>query len=388
MIRRGWFASLWMSLAMSASIHAAALAQTGTAVPLYQFTDGADGGEPVGGVVMDSSGTLYGETSAGGAAPCTSKAGQPSGGCGTVYSFSPTAGLKVLATFTGPNGAYGMNTLTLVGSTLYGTTQNGGTNDDGVIFSVHTDGSDFTILHQFSGPDGQYPASILRKGNGNILYGITENGGSNGDGVLYSITPSGTYNIIHEFAGGTKDGRIPFTLLISSSGIIVGSTESGGEQKGQCSYGGCGTIFTYTPSTKQYSVAYDFNGTSALGGIIGSLGPNSTVYGNGYGSPYSLNSETGLVDIGSFADTNVDHYSGPLLAPSGALIGVLGSGQISPGILYSAANGVTTTLYYFDTGFGGDPLSQPILLPSGNLIGTNVTGGLCGNCGAIWEYTP
>jgi uncharacterized repeat protein (TIGR03803 family) len=163
---------------------------------LYEFTGGADGAGPIGGVVQDSTGVLYGETSTGGAAGCTSKAGQPSGGCGTVYSFSSTAGLKVLASFTGANGAYGEATLTLVGTTLYGTTNNGGASDDGVVFSVQTNGTGFTLLHQFSGADGKNPTGILRQGAGGVLYGITEYGGAHNDGVLFSLKTNGTYAVL------------------------------------------------------------------------------------------------------------------------------------------------------------------------------------------------
>jgi uncharacterized repeat protein (TIGR03803 family) len=298
----GVFSSVMVSLAA----HAQTL--------LYEFTGGADGAGPIGGVVQDSTGTLYGETSMGGAAGCTSKAGQPSGGCGTVYSFNTTAGLKVLASFTGANGAYGEATLTLVGTTLYGTTNNGGASDDGVVFSVQTDGTGFTLLHQFSGADGKNPTGILRQGAGGVLYGITEYGGTHNDGVLFSLKPSGTFSVLHDFAGGTKDGETPTTLLISSSGTLVGSSEQGGNQSRICDIGGCGTIFEYVPSSKIYSVAYKFVAGNGVGGFIGSIGPGPTVYGND-GAPFALSLATGLVQYAEFPGYASGGWaSGPLLA--------------------------------------------------------------------------
>jgi uncharacterized repeat protein (TIGR03803 family) len=382
---------LAIGLAIFTVIAPAAHAQ-GTAAPIYEFTGGADGGDPIGGVVQDASGTFYGETSVGGGVACTSKAGQPSGGCGTVYSFNSKTGVKVLASFSGPNGAYGLNTLTLSGSTLYGNTLNGGANDDGVVFSVKTDGTSFTILHQFSGTDGQSPGGIIRMGSGGILYGIAEFGGAHNYGVLFSIKPDGTYTVLHNFAGGSKDGSYPYTLLISSTGTLVGSTENGGKRGPFCPQQ-CGTIFQYIPSTGAYSVPYLFNGETssggALGGVIGSIGPGPTVYGNGYGSPYSVSEATGLVDIGYFQVSEPAYTSGPLLTKSGSLIGVVGEGNpLSFGTLYSAANNTVTTLYNFLGSFGYNPLAQPIVLPSGNIIGTASLGGLCADCGAIWQYTP
>ncbi len=379
-----------LSIALAAFIGSTALpagAQTGTLTQLYAFTGGADGSEPFGGVAQDSAGTLYGETEFGGAVTCTSKAGHPSGGCGTVYSFSPTAGLKVLASFSGPNGAYGMSTPTLVGSTLYGTTNNGGASDDGVIFSVNTNGTGFTLLHQFSGPDGETPTSILREGPGGILYGITEAGGTHGDGVLFSIKPNGTYTVLHNFAGGTADAEQPTTLLISTSGTLVGSSIQGGLTKAACEAGGCGTIFEYVPSTGAYSVPYKFNGKGIFGGYIGSIGPGPTVYGTTEGLLYSVSLATGFMNVGTFYDYDTGGYgSGPLLEPNGTLVGVLANGPQTQGTLYSASNDTTTELAGL-----GEPIAQPILLKSGALIGTELLTSVsepCVTCGGIWEWTP
>ena len=62
---------------------------SGQETVLYTFTGGADGGYPYAGVVVDSSGNLYGTTYGGGLANCT-------GGCGVVYEVSPAGQEKVL----------------------------------------------------------------------------------------------------------------------------------------------------------------------------------------------------------------------------------------------------------------------------------------------------
>ncbi|MGO9307352.1 MAG: choice-of-anchor tandem repeat GloVer-containing protein [Candidatus Korobacteraceae bacterium] len=54
-----------------------------TFTQLYAFTDGSDGAYPVGGVVLDDSGNIYGTTYGGGTHQCGSV------GCGTVWEITP-----------------------------------------------------------------------------------------------------------------------------------------------------------------------------------------------------------------------------------------------------------------------------------------------------------
>ncbi len=362
-----------------------ARAQTGTLSTLYSFTGGADGEGAVGGVVADAAGTLYGETDQGGSAACTSHYQPPRYGCGTVYAFNQTMGLKVLATFTGANGAHGNTTLTLVGSTLYGATTAGGTSDDGVVFSVNTDGSNFTVLHQFIGTDGKYPVGTLRVGQNGVVYGLTEYGGTRNYGVLYSVTPGGAFSVLHDFLGG-KDGRDPGSLLISPKGVLVGSTFQGGPPNSSCGNAGCGTIFVYAPQTGSFQPVYEFDSSNGFGGAIGALGPGPTVYGADVAAPFSVTLQSGTKNIGYFPSGDGVIASGPLLSPKGKLVGVTGDG-IGSGTLYSASGNLVTNLAYFGDD-GTDPLAQPILRPGGVIIGTASQNGLCPYCGTIWQYTP
>src|SRR6266446_273246 len=165
--------------------------------PLYDFTSpvsngqfltNADGEQPGGGVVL-SGGTLYGTAYGGGA-----------NGVGTVYSLSTNGDdFTVLHTFakttfdptygmTNPDGAYLQAGLAGSGNTLYGTVLNGGSQGRGTVFSVNTDGSGFKVLHTFlaNGQDGQHPwGSLLLAGQ--TLYGTTIGGGTNGRGTVFSI---------------------------------------------------------------------------------------------------------------------------------------------------------------------------------------------------------
>jgi uncharacterized repeat protein (TIGR03803 family) len=163
---------------------------------LHIFPSNAnDGSLPLGGLILDTSGNLYGTTLQGGGNGC----GEGTG-CGTVYKLTPTAkGWKetVLYNFANPkNGAGPSSSLTfdafgnLWGTAGGGTGQcNGGC---GVVFKM-TPASDgkwtYSVVHQFTGNDGAYPnASVVFDGKGN-LYGTTTLGGAGGYGVVFEITP-------------------------------------------------------------------------------------------------------------------------------------------------------------------------------------------------------
>lgn len=102
---------------------------------LYSFTDGADGAQPIGGVVIDSGGVLYSTAEFGGNPSCNA-------GCGTVISLTPPASAgedwttALVYAFTGgDDGANPQGTLALsTKGVLYGTASLGGPGGDGTVF--------------------------------------------------------------------------------------------------------------------------------------------------------------------------------------------------------------------------------------------------------------
>ena len=62
----------------------------------------------------------------------------------------------------------------------------GGSHNKGTIFKLNTNG-DLTVLHEFSGTDGEYPESVLPM-NG-ALYGVTNQGGTYNLGVVFKLIP-------------------------------------------------------------------------------------------------------------------------------------------------------------------------------------------------------
>jgi uncharacterized repeat protein (TIGR03803 family) len=112
-----------------------------TEAVLHSFTLGADGGNPAAGVIFDAKGNLYGVTLVGGNYSCNEGFND---GCGVVFKLAPPTlpgkpwKETVLHSFTGgPDGMEPNGTLFFgKGGLLYGTTENGGTFNDGTVFSV------------------------------------------------------------------------------------------------------------------------------------------------------------------------------------------------------------------------------------------------------------
>jgi len=138
---------------------------------------------------MDSSGSLYGTTSGGGA--FTSQCS-----CGTVFKITPGSNGKwketILHSFTLGAGGEGPSAGVVMDNAgnLYGTTSAGGSSCGcGLIYKL-APGSNgkwtYTVLHRFTGADGAGPnANLILDSNGN-LYGTTTTGGA---GVAFELTP-------------------------------------------------------------------------------------------------------------------------------------------------------------------------------------------------------
>lgn len=208
---------------------------------LYSFAGGADGGSPMGDLVRDAAGNLYGTTSSGGT-PCD---------CGTVFKLDPSGSETVLYQFTQvPDGSAPMGTL--VGDSqgnLYGTTLYGGIPRSspaicfgfgcGVVFKLNSNG-DETVLYRFAARpgDGMLPGPNLLLDSSGNLYGVTFAGGSNrsgivayGMGTIFKLDPAGhetiLYNFKGKFAGG--DGNGPEAGLVrDAAGNFYGMTANGG----------------------------------------------------------------------------------------------------------------------------------------------------------------
>jgi len=190
---------------------------------LHKFGGEPDDGRGPQGSLTLSGSTLYGMTLYGG-----------SNNCGVIFKIDTDgSNYTVLHKFVGGNndGRNTLGNLTLSGSTLYGMTMYGGNSDEGVIFKMETDGSGYTNLHEFSGGsnDGNWPYGSLTL-YGSILCGMAYYGGNDNFGVIFKIDTDGNnYTLLHEFAGGSDDGKYPRGDLTLSGNTLYGMTRRGGD---------------------------------------------------------------------------------------------------------------------------------------------------------------
>jgi uncharacterized repeat protein (TIGR03803 family) len=253
---------------------------------LYSFGSYGDGSQPYGGLIIDGSGNIYGTTWGGG-----------TGGYryGTVFELINSAGTyseKVLYSFTnsGGDGANPYASLILDSSgNLYGTTSQGGSsNNSGTVFELVNTSGNYSeqVLYSFtnSGGDGSYPiAGLVMDSSGN-LYGTAQNGGVGNWGTVFElVNSSGTYNekVLYGFLPSNGDGQSPGfgTLIMDSSGNIFGTTSSGGAASNW------GTVFELVNSSGAYSekVLYSFgsgcssNGIAPFGGLV--MDSSGNLYG-------------------------------------------------------------------------------------------------------------
>ena len=196
-----------------------------------------DGSGPTACLIQGDDGNFYGSTNGGGSA---SK--------GTVFRVTPLGVATILHSFgDGSVANDGLLPGGLVQGTdgnFYGATYNGGSAGDGTVFKITPQGQ-LTILHNFGdasvASDGINPlfeAALILGIDGNF-YGTTQNGGSVNNGTVFEITPQGTVTILHSFGDGsvTNDGLTPTAGLVQGSdGNFYGTTLKGGSA-------GQGTVF-------------------------------------------------------------------------------------------------------------------------------------------------
>jgi uncharacterized repeat protein (TIGR03803 family) len=345
----------------------------GTLNTLYAFTASAtnlsglftntDGADPNAGLLL-AGGTLYGTATYGG-----------TNGSGTLFALNTNgSGFTTLHTFaalvagTNADGVNPICNLTLVGNTLFGTTSAGGTNGSGTVFAVNTNGTGFAVLHTFAvtsnnflgfytNSDGSGPNALIAAGN--ILYGTTYSGTTNGDGNVFAIDTDGTgFTILHAFTVSdsttNSDGANPVGSLILTGSTLYGTAQNGGTN-------GNGTVFAIDTSNTGFATVYSFTATIGANYInndganpqAGLVLSGTTLYGtayyggtNGYGTIFSVETNgTAFSTLHTFAtpsnSTNADGIN-----PNGSLF-LLGStlfGTVSAGGLYG--NGTIFSLAY------------------------------------------
>jgi uncharacterized repeat protein (TIGR03803 family) len=257
---------------------------------LHNFTGDKGGSRPNTTLILDASGNLYGTTFEGGLDDCP---GYP--GCGTVFELMPgTNGewtLKVLHAFTGKDGFEPEGNLILDSAgNLYGTTDAYGQYGAGTIFElIPSQKGPWTekVLHNFNRTDGSFPdAGVVMDGAGN-LYGTTEEGGTYNEGTVYELTPNNgkwTEKVLHSFDRNGKDGALPFAgVTLDNAGNLYGTTAQGGAYDS-------GIVYELALNNGKWEekVLYTFSPTGyeygTLHGVV--FGKTGNLYGTTTGGTY------------------------------------------------------------------------------------------------------
>jgi uncharacterized repeat protein (TIGR03803 family) len=282
---------------------------------LYSFKSGKDGYLPLGNLVFDGAGNLYGATYFGGGKGTTCNPDYQY--CGTVFELSPpkTKGgkwtEKVLYSFKGapagaqfgdganPNGGLVLDKK----GAIYGTTYFGGNNVKGeceggsggtgcgIVFALQpptTKGGTWKekVLHRFNGQDGDNPAAgVVFRGNGALYCTTVGGGGGNfpsGTVVRLVRHSDGTWteHMLYSFQDNGDGGGPRSGLVFDSEGDVYGTATGGGTV-------GNGTLFQLRPTgdswvfTPLYSFAVRPDGAYPTGLILNGTGNifGTTQYG-------------------------------------------------------------------------------------------------------------
>jgi len=407
------------------------LGQCQTLTVVHSFGGGKDGQYPYGSLVRDSAGNFYGTTGSGGTYQngAVFKLSPKSGGGWTtslIYSFKGV-----------PDGAAPIGSLVFdTAGNLYGTTGGGGTGvcsvfvGCGTVFKLApaTGGKwKETVLHRFTGgADGTFPYAGVIFSGGN-LFGTTFTGGGNGTGcyylgcgVIFEMTPSSggrwKETVAYTFTGG-NDGGEPWygSLIADGSGNLYGAT----------SYTGCDgctgyypTVFELSPNGTGWTLSTLYTFTDyefSLGGLVldhaGNIygTTNSSAYGYGnspHGAVFELTRSGGTwskTTIHSFSGNSDGKYpyAGVTFDAAGNLYGTTYEGGNSAcssssggcGVVYklaiSGGSWSFSTLHAF-SGYPGDgalPYAGTVIDAAGNLFGTTAFGGTYGY-GTVYEVMP
>ena len=317
---------------------------------------------------------------------------------------------------------------------LYGTTERGGTADNGIVFELSPPGMKGgqwieKVLYRFKGgSDGLAPTAGLVFDPAGNLYGTTFDGGNchQSCGVVFQLarptsqSGSWTERVLHAFGGvNSSDGGGPTgSLVFDKAGNLYGTTEFGGNVVCTNNPGPCGVVFQLSPPKSHggrwtETVIYNFKGIpdgafpfgyltiDTQGNLFGATtqggtggctdGEGTTI---GCGIALKLTSGKG----GVWSETLLYNFqgsdSGPgldwLIDSTGALYGPGGYSIIK--LVPPAGHGDPWTqevLHQFKGGISGRlPSSGVIADPSGNLYGATWANAIESLYGTVYKLSP
>jgi uncharacterized repeat protein (TIGR03803 family) len=387
---------------------------------IYSFgtTQPIDGGVPKGSLTYVN-GWLFGRTTTT-IATMPTPASTPIGSYGVIFHFDPdnvASSYSIDHVFAGHDADDGDNprhdAMTPFNNQLYGTTLEGGSHNNGIIFSIGQDGTGYQVLLSLHNSIGEESHSCFVVAN-NILYGMTASGGDNGEGVIFSFDPTPTptptatatstpanFQTLFSFACASSTGKEPHgRLTLDPDGTtLYGMTRKGGEHD-------YGVVFKIDTSGNNYMGLHDFAG----GDSDGATSDHGYVVQSGH-HLYGMTTNGGHHDDGVIFKLNIDDQSfqllhrfgethhdgknpyGSLLLVGNQLYGTTANGgdnDLGTVFVINTSGNNYQRLYSFggktNNGDGSKPIDNVILV-NGWLYGMTTEGG-AHNQGAIFKVSP
>ena len=270
----GVFGTVWSAQPAATTCPAVSCSWKDTV--LHRFGNGLDGSQPIGGVVLDADGTVYGTNNLGGTS-----------GNGAVFKVTRSGLIwneTLIYSFVG--GTDAVNPVAGVSldasGDVFGTTSFGGANGVGAVYQlVHSqEGYRESVIYNFQGADdGQIAVGGVILDQAGNLYGTTFDGGVNGGGTVYELSPSRqgwTFTVLYSFTGGY--GGPYNNLTWDANGNLYGATNGDGAF-------GLGSVFKLTPGSNGWTLTdlHDFaggnDGASPYGAVA--VDAHGNVFGTG-----------------------------------------------------------------------------------------------------------
>ena len=344
-----------------------------------------NGSNPFGGVTLDNQGNIYGTTEAGG-----------SDNDGTVFKITAgTSNVSTIVNFSGTNGDEPFAGLTLdAQGNIYGTTMAGGSSNLGTVFRIDALTGSLSTLTSFNGTNGSSPlAGVTIDAQGNI-YGTTYSGGGMyGRGTVYEIAAgTNVLTTLATFDGNTNGGYPIGGLVLDAKGNLYGTTSQG-------TAGGGGSLFQIAAGTGVLTTLATFGGGTMGAQPTGNLTIDAqgnifgTTYkptgGNVNGTVFELAASGGpIMTLATFPGSyGTMPYGGVTLDGQGNIFGVASNGGPNgAGTVFeiTAGSGSISTLVSFDGANGDSPLGSLTIDSQGDLFGTT-SGGGADNGGTVFE---
>jgi uncharacterized repeat protein (TIGR03803 family) len=360
---------------------------TGAATSVIEFSNNGTsnkGSTPVGPLVNDGAGNLWGVTSAG-----------ATSGEGAVFKIAASTGVLTtvlqFSTLTGANATVSnpQNGLTNDGQGyLWGIASVGGGASTWTVYKIKiSDGSFTKVVDQAPGGVSYLGRTPLAGLSGNAtspwLWGTTSAGGANNLGTLYRYDPStGQTEVVKSFTGttGTALGSKPNGKVhVDADDVVWGTTEEGGTSN-------FGTIFKYDPATSTFTTVQSFSsggGYRPKGALVAMSdgfiwGTTSSGSSASYGSVFKINPATNAVSVvhtfASSTPANGYQLACGLVEDSNGF--VWGTTQLgganSSGTLFkiAIANGTLTVAHSFANG-SSNHAGDLVIDAADNIYGTN-----------------